>query len=410
MEGKSIPLSKVTLAIRRGGIPLTGGFDTKLIHVAEKPDPVMGSVIPPIYTSATFAFPDNRSLDRYMENGGPGFLYTRYGNPNTTMAEAKIAALEGAEAALVLASGTAATFVAITALARTGDHVVCQRGTYGGSFSLLHQVLPRFGIETTFVNLHDIAQVEASIRDNTRVLFVETPSNPTLAIADISALSERAHAMGVKVIVDNTLATPYNQRPLHLGADGVIHSGTKYLNGHSDVISGAIAGDHAYIETCLDLARKTGGTINGFDSWLLVRGLKTLGLRMERHNSNAQAIAEFLASHPKIARVYYPGLPDHPGHELAKRQMPRGYGGVLSIDLKGGQDDVDALIDRVAIFTRAVSLGSVESLITQPVVCVHRSVPEEEKRLAGITRSLVRLSVGIENPEDLMEDLERALS
>jgi len=388
---------------------LKEGFNTRLVHTAEKPDPATGAVVPPIYTSSTFAFPDNDSLERYMANEGPGFIYTRYGNPNTAMAEAKIADLEEGEAGLVLASGIAATSVALLALAGSGDHVLCQRGTYGGTFNLLHSVFPRLAIEYTLVNTADPAAVEAAIRPNTKALFLESPSNPTLSVCDIAEMARIARPRGVRVIVDNTLASPYNQRPITLGADAVVHSCTKYLNGHSDVVAGAVVGSSAYIGDCLDLARKMGATLNGFDSWLLVRGLKTLGLRMEKHNSNAQRVAEYLQAHPKIQRVYYPGLPQDPGHALAKRQMAPGYGGLLSADIKGGQPAVDALIDRVKVFTRAVSLGSVESLITQPVVCVHRGLPEEERQLAGIAPSLVRFSVGIEDPEDLIADLEQAL-
>ncbi len=384
------------------------GLNSTLIHCGERPDPTTGAVVPPIYQTTTFAFPTNESMLDLMEGRTSGYIYTRYGNPNYALAESKIAALEGAQSALVLASGMAATSTAITALARTGDHIISHADIYGGSFGLFHDLLPRFGLETSFVDATNLHNVEQAIRTSTKIIFLESPSNPSLRVCDIRAIADLAHAHGIRVVVDNTFATPYNQKPLALGADAVVHSGTKYLNGHSDVMAGAIVGTQEYIDECINVFRKLGGNLNAIDSWLLNRGMKTFGLRMARHNENGQAVAEFLSHHPKIERVHYPGLSTHPQHELAKKQMT-GFGGVLSIELKGGQKDVDRFLNRVELFTRAVSLGSVESLITQPVAAVHHNVPPQYRELGGITANLVRISVGIEDVEDILEDLGQAL-
>ncbi|MGK9250256.1 trans-sulfuration enzyme family protein [Paenibacillus humicus] len=320
---------------------------------------------------------------------------------------AKIAELEGAEAGLVLSSGMAATSTAITALAGSGDHMICHADVYGGSFGLFHSLLPKFGIQTSFVNVTDLEEIEKAIQPNTKVIFLESPSNPTMRICDIRKIADLAHQRNIQVVVDNTFAV-LNQKPLELGADVVVHSCTKYLNGHSDVMAGAIVGNQTFINDCIDVFRKLGGNLNGIDAWLLIRGMKTLGLRMQRHNENAQRVAEYLNEHPEIEKVHYPGLISHPQHALAASQM-KGYGGVLSLELKGGQSEVDQFLNRVRLFTRAVSLGSVESLITQPVAAVHYNVPEEFRVLGGITPNMVRLSVGVEDIEDILNDLEQAL-
>ncbi|MFD1068183.1 trans-sulfuration enzyme family protein [Oceanobacillus locisalsi] len=384
------------------------GFTSNLIHVGESPDPTTGSVIPPIYQTTTFAFDSNESVLDLMEGRKDGYIYTRYGNPNYTMVEKKIAFLEGGENALVLSSGMAATSIAVMALAQAGDHIITHTDVYGGTFGYFHEVLPRVGIDKSFIDVTDISAIESAIQDNPKIIFLETPSNPTLKIYDIKKISELAHQYGIKVIVDNTFATPLNQKPLDLGADVVVHSGTKYLNGHSDVMAGAIVGETEFISDCTDLFRKLGGNLNGFDAWLLQRGMKTLGLRMERHNKNGQIITEFLEQHSMIEKVHYPGLKSHPQHELAKKQM-HGFGGVLSIELKGGQETINQFINRTQIFTRAVSLGSVESLITQSVAAVHYNVPVEYREMGGITEKLIRISVGIEEVEDILEDLEFSL-
>ncbi|MDT3699927.1 MAG: aminotransferase class I/II-fold pyridoxal phosphate-dependent enzyme [Thermincola sp.] len=385
------------------------GLNSNLVHVGERPDPATGSVIPPIYQTTTFAFETNESMLDLMEGRAQGYIYTRYGNPNYTMVEEKLAFLEGAEKGLVLSSGMAATSVSIMALVQAGEHIISHPDVYGGSFGLFHEVFPRLGINTTFVDPGDLNQIEAAMRENTRVIFLETPSNPSLRIYDIRKIADFAHERGIKLVIDNTFATPYNQKPLDLGADVVVHSCTKYLNGHSDIMAGAILGDAGYIDTCINIFRKMGGNLNGFDAWLLLRGLKTFGLRMKQHNQNGQAVAEFLHNHPKVENVYYPGLPSHPQHLLAKEQMS-GFGGVLSFEIKGDTKQVDTMLNRVKLFTRAVSLGSVESLITQPVAAVHYNVPPEFRFKGGISDKLIRVSIGIEEADDIIEDLAQALS
>ncbi|HHV85346.1 MAG TPA: PLP-dependent transferase [Petrimonas sp.] len=384
------------------------GISTNLVHAGERPDPVTGSVIPPIYQTTTFAFETNESIFDLMEGRSQGYIYTRYGNPNYTMAEAKIAYLEEGENALVLASGMAATSTAVLAILKAGDHLITHTDIYGGSFGLFYEVLPRFGIEVSFVDFSDLTQIEDTIKKNTKVIFFESPSNPSLKIFDIRKISALAHENDIRVIVDNTFATPYNQKPLNLGADVVVHSCTKFINGHSDVMAGAIIGKADYINECINIFRKLGGSLNGIDTWLMIRGMKTFGLRMERHNQNGQKVAEFLSTHPLVEKIYYPGLPQHERHELAKSQMT-GFGSVMSIEVKGGQNTVNAILNRVKLFTRAVSLGSVESLITQPVAAVHYSVPAEYRKLGGITDNMIRISVGIEEVEDVIADLVQAL-
>lgn len=384
------------------------GISTNLVHVGEKPDPATGSVVSPIYQTTTYAFETNESIFNLMEGRSSGYIYTRYGNPNYTMAEAKLAHLEEGENALVLASGMAATSTALLALLKAGDHLVTHTDIYGGSFGLFYEIFPRFGIEVSFVDFSDHDQINDAIKSNTKALFLESPSNPTLKIFDIRKISALAHEKEIRVVVDNTFATPYNQKPLKLGADVVIHSCTKFINGHSDVMAGAIIGKADYINECVNIFRKLGGNLNGFDAWLMIRGMKTFGLRMERHNQNGQKVAEFLNNHPLVDKIYYPGLPRHEGHELAKSQMT-GFGSVMSIEVKGGQEVINTILNKVKLFTRAVSLGSVESLITQPVSAVHYNVPREYRELGGITDNMIRISVGIEDAEDIIADLAQAL-
>jgi len=385
------------------------GLNSLLVHAGEAPDPVTGSVVPPIYQTSTFAFATNESMAEFMEQQREGYIYTRLGNPNFSVVEAKVAALEGAEKALLVSSGMAAVSTALTALCGQGDELIAHADIYGGSFGLMYELLPKLGVTTRFLDMRDPAVLEGAISPRTKAVYVESPSNPSLRLHDIARLAEIAHKAGALLIVDNTFATPVNQQPLALGADVVIHSGTKYLNGHSDVIAGVIAGGTEFLTRCMDVSRKLGGTLNGFDAWLLARGLKTLGLRVARHNENAQAIAEFLEAHPAVAEVLYPGLPSHPQHALARRQM-RGFGGVLSVRLKGGDPAVNRFLNRTELFGRAVSLGSVESLITQPVAAVHHFVPPEFRALGGITEDLVRIAVGIEDVDDLIADLRQALA
>jgi len=384
------------------------GINSKAVHAGEQPDPNTGTVIPPIYQTSTFSFATNQDMFDFMAGKKEGYIYTRINNPNFQMVEDKIAQLEGSEAGLIVSSGMMATTIALLSLAGSGNHIISHADLYGGTFGLMHELLPTMGLETTFVDPRNHSEVENAVKENTRLIFLETPSNPSLRIYDLEAISALAHRKGIKVVVDNTFATPYNQKPLEVGADLVTHSCTKYLNGHSDLIAGAILGASEQVHLCKDKAKVLGGTLNGIDAWMLMRGLKTLGLRVKQQNLNGQEIAEFLESHPRVKKVYYPGLPDHEGHEIARKQM-KGFGGVLSFELEGSQEDINRFLDRVELATRGVSLGSVETLITQPVAGVHYSVPPEYRRKGGIKDNLIRLSAGIEESEDIIADLKQAL-
>jgi len=382
---------------------------TACVHAGEEPDPATGSVVPPIYQTTIFEFPSSEAIEQFMEGERPGYIYSRYGNPTLTVLENKMAALEGAESALSLASGNAATMVSVMLYAASGDHVVCTRDVYGGTYAIMTELMARAGIEATFVESTEPSEVEAAFRPNTKLVFVESPTNPTLKVSDIRAIADLAHSKNARLVVDNTFATPFNQNPLALGADLVVHSLTKFLNGHSDVTGGVIIGRADDIAVCRELMKQTGGSLNPLDAWLVIRGLKTLALRMERHNENALQVARFLKGHPAVERVRYPGLPDHPQHRLALVQM-RGSGGTLSLIVKGGYDGARKVIDGVGLALRAVSLGSVETLISQPAATSHRHVPKEERERAGIVDGMLRLSVGVEDVRDIIDDLEQALA
>ncbi len=389
--------------------PASDFISTKCIHAGEEPDPCTRAVVPPIYQTTIFDFPDTEAIERYMEGESHAYIYSRYGNPTLTVLEEKMAALEGAEAGLSVASGNAATTVAILLHCGSGDHIVCTQDVYGGTYAILTDLAARMGIETTFVDSTDLSQVESAFRDNTRLVFIETPTNPTIRVSDISAIADLAHSRHARLAVDNTFATPFNQNPIALGADIVTHSLTKFLNGHSDVTGGVILGRREDIARCVELMKMTGTSLNPVDAWLVIRGLKTLAVRMERHNSNAMAVAEFLKTHGAVERVVYPGLPDHPQHELARRQMS-GYGGMVSFVVKGGYDAARRVIDGVRLAMKAVSLGSVETLITQPASTSHRCIPKPERERVGIVDGLIRLSVGLEDQRDIIADLDRALT
>lgn len=388
-------------------------FDTEAVHAGERPDPTTGAVDTPIYQANAFTHPEAAESARVVEalqaGERDGYLYTRWGNPTIRALEEKLAALEGGEAALATASGMSAVSTALLSLLRADDHIVAARQLYSGTFHLLSEKLPRFGIETTFVDSTRIENFERAIKPNTKLIYIETPSNPLLEITDIAGVAELARSKGILTMIDNTFATPYNQRPIELGIDVVIHAATKYLSGHGDAMGGAVIGRKEFIDHALtSFHRDLGAVISPFNAWLTLRGLRTLGLRMERHNENALATAKFLQEHPKVKRVYYPGLEDHPGHKLAKSQM-KGFGGVLSFEVKGGYEAGVRLINSVELCTRAVSLGDVKTLITHPASTTHYIVPKEERAAAGISDGLIRLAVGIEDPEDLMADLDRAL-
>jgi cystathionine gamma-synthase len=373
-------------------------FETRAIHDGQEPDPATGAVITPIYQTSTFA------QDAVGEN--KGYDYSRAGNPTRTALETCLASLEGADHGLAYSSGLGAT-TTIMHLLSPGDRVLCVNDVYGGVYRMFSQVYEPKGYRFEFLSSEQIGDgLEAHLDEQTRLVWLETPTNPLLNVIDIRKAAEAAHAVGALVVVDNTLATPYLQRPLELGADIVVHSTTKYLSGHSDVIGGFAATNDPTIAERLKFLQKSLGAVPGpFDCWLVLRGLKTLAIRMERHSENAQAVAAFLAGHAAVERVLFPGLPDHPGHEIAARQM-RGFGGMISF-LAGDAEDAAALVARTKVWILAESLGGVESLIEVPVAMTHASTADAP---FAVPDNLVRLSVGLESAKDLVADLEQALA
>ena len=369
------------------------------MHAGQEPDPSTGAIIIPIYQTSTYV---QEALGSHK-----GYEYARTQNPTRAALEANIAAIEGGKAGFAFASGMAAEGAVMTLL-QSGDHVVVTDNTYGGTYRLFEQVLRKYQLDFTYVDTSDTAQIERAIRPATKMLFLETPTNPVLRITDLRAACDIAHAHGVFVVVDNTFASPYIQRPIEFGADIVVHSSTKFLNGHSDSIGGvAVAVRDDHVDWLRFVQNAEGAILGPMDAWLVLRGTKTLPIRMERHNQNGLALANFLAAHPKVQQVHYPGLPDHPHHELAKRQM-RGFGGVISFRL-GSLDKARTLLNSVQLMALAESLGGVETLISHPATMTHASVPADQRQRIGITDDLVRVSVGIEDIEDLREDLAQAL-
>ncbi|HHX24776.1 MAG TPA: methionine gamma-lyase [Thermoanaerobacterales bacterium] len=386
------------------------GFNSKAIHAGQKPCPVTGSHMTPIYQTSTFVFKDVDQGARRFAGEEAGYIYTRLGNPTLSELEAKIAALESGQAALGTASGMAAISTALLTLLKKGDHIVAGDTLYGCTHGLIHEMLPQYGIEVTMVDTSNIENIEEAIKPNTKVVYVETPANPTMKLVDLKKTAETAHKHGARLVVDNTFMSPYLQRPIELGADLVVHSATKYIGGHGDVIAGLIIGPKDLIDIMrIPYLKDFGGVLSPFDAWLLLRGIKTLGVRMDRHCANAQKVAEYLERHPSIDAVYYPGLTSHPQHDLAKRQMD-GFGGMMSFELKGGLEAGKILMNNVKMISLAVSLGCVDSLIQHPASMTHSPVPREERLKAGITDGQVRLSVGIEDVEDIIEDLDQALN
>ncbi len=372
---------------------------TRLIHGGLASDPVTGAVSIPIYQVSTF------KQDGIGEH--KGYEYSRTGNPTRHAVEELIKELEGGTAGFAFGSGMAA-ITAVVMLFNSGDHMIITDDVYGGTFRVITKVLNRFGIEYSFVNSSDIKDVEKAMRSNTKALFIETPTNPLLKITDLAAAARLAHDHQLLTIVDNTFATPYWQNPLELGADIVLHSATKYLGGHSDVVAGLAAVKSPEIAKELHFIQNaTGGILGPQDAWLLMRGIKTLGVRMEEHEKNTKSVTDFLLRHPTVEKVYYPGLETHPGHEIAKQQS-RGFGGMVSFDV-GSAEKADKLLTKVKFFTLAESLGAVESLISLPAKMTHASIPEERRKKLGITDGLVRISVGLEDVEDLVEDLTQGL-
>ena len=376
-------------------------FATKAIHAGQEPDPSTGALMTPIFQTSTYA---QAGLGDHK-----GYEYARTGNPTRTALEACIAALENGSHGLAFASGMAAEH-AVLSLLSAGDSMVSCDDLYGGSYRIFERVMRRYNVETSYVTAGNIAEYEQAIRPNTKLIWLETPTNPLLRLVDIRAVAEIAHRHNILLVVDNTFSSPYFQRPLDLGADIVLHSTTKYINGHSDVIGGVVVTNNDEVYQSLQFYQNAAGAVPGpFDSWLTLRGIKTLAVRMRQHEENARSVARFLAEHPRVERVYYPGLPSHPDHELAKRQMS-GFGGMLSFQFKGMLADVDQVVRRFKVFTFAESLGGVESLVCHPVSMTHGSIPKEIREARGLTDTLLRLSVGIEDIADILTDLEQALA
>lgn len=374
------------------------GFATRAIHAGQEFDPTTGAVIPPLYLTSTF-------VQAGMGQLRGGYEYSRGGNPTRTSLETQMAALDNANHAITFSSGLAAEDGLLRAILRPGDHVVIGNDAYGGSYRLISRIFGPWGITHTVVDLGDTAAVAAAITENTKLLWIETPSNPLLAITDIAALAELAHAKDVRVLVDNTFATPVLQQPLALGADIVVYSTTKYIGGHSDVIGGAIVLNDDELAEAVRFQQFAVGAISApLEAWLTTRGIKTLPLRMRQHGENAQAVAELLESRPEVERVYYPGLESHPGHELAKKQMS-GFGGMVSFALRGGREAAIAFAESTELFQLAESLGGVESLMNYPALMTHASVAGTE---LAVPDNVLRLSVGVEDVADLLADLERA--
>jgi len=367
-----------------------------------------GPLATPIVQTSTFAFGSAAEMRRYLEGDEELFLYTRYANPTVRALEEALAAVEGTEAALALSSGMAAMTTAVTSLVRGGDEVLASASLYGGTMRLLTDLLPRFGVGARFLSAADLARVDRVAADRSRVLIVESPTNPTLEVVDLAAVCASAHVRGLAVIVDNTFATPLLQRPLALGADLVMHSLTKALAGHSDLVGGALAGPRARIAAARATMKILGGCLDPHAAFLVLRGMKTLHLRVPRQCENALALARRLEGHPGVLRVLYPGLPSHPGHDVARRQMSA-FGGMVTLVLSGGLPAAERFYDRLRLVARAASLGGVESLASLPVHTSHYGLSEDKLREAGIDPGMVRLSLGVEDADDLIADVEQAL-
>jgi cystathionine gamma-lyase len=379
----------------------TDGFSTRAIHAGQPPDPATGAVTVPIYQTSTFA---QQGVGKHR-----GYEYARTGNPTRAALEQCIAALEGGAHGLAFASGMAAE-AAIMQLLKPGDHTVAMDDLYGGTYRLFKRVLEPMGLAFSFVDGSNLPAVERALTERTRMVWVESPTNPLLKLIDIEAVSKLAHARQALVVVDNTFMSPYFQRPLSLGADLVVHSATKYLGGHSDLIGGTLVLNRDDLfEQLAFIQNAVGGVPGPMDAWLVMRGLKTLAVRMREHDRNARRVAEFLVDHPSVERVFYPGLPGHPQHELAKRQMS-GFGGMISFEVKGGLEPARRVVERTRLFTLAESLGGVESLIELPAAMTHASIPAATRRAHGVSDGLIRISVGLEDVADLISDLDRALA
>lgn len=385
------------------------GFATLAVHGSGGADPVTGAVSRPIYQSSTFAFKSAESGAAIFAGEEDGYVYTRISNPTTRGLEQELACLEGGEAAVAFASGMAATSGVILALAATGKNVVLCEPVYGGTHKLALDILPRLGIEHRLVDGLDLGRLKDAVDSDTALVWIETPANPTLKVLDIADIAAITKKAGVPLVVDNTFATPYYQRPLELGAQIVVHSATKYISGHGDTIAGLVVTDQERADHIRnDTLRDIGGVISPFNAWLLLRGLKTLPVRMDRHSFNAMRVAQYLSFHPKVTRVLYPGLKTHPQHEIAARQM-KGFGGMVTFFVKGGREEGARFLNSLKLCTLAVSLGDCDTLIEHPASMTHSTYSEEDLAEFSITPDLIRLSVGIEDVNDIIADLKQGL-
>ena len=389
------------------------GFGTKAIHGGKMKDTQYGALTMPIYQTSTFEFDCCEQGGRRFAGEEKGYIYTRLGNPSISAVENKVALLEGGEACAAASSGMGAVSACLWSIAGAGKHILADETLYGCTFALLNHGMTRYGVEVTFVDTSDLEQVKANLKENTVCVYLETPANPNLKISDIQAVAELAHAYNpaIQVVCDNTFASPYLQRPLELGADVVVHSATKYLNGHGDVIAGFVVGTEAFINEVkmFGLKDMTGATLGPFEAFLIMRGLKTMEIRMERHCANAKRGAEYLVKQEKVERVYYPGLETHPGYEIAKKQM-QDFGAMISFEVKGGKEGGMKFVNSLSMIPIAVSLGDAETLVQHPASMTHSVYTEDELKAAGISAGLIRLSVGLENAEDIIADLELGFS
>jgi cystathionine beta-lyase/cystathionine gamma-synthase len=381
---------------------------TAIVQGSQGKDPNASPLTTPIYETTTFTFDSAGEVRAYNEGKSEKFLYSRYGNPTVTAVEKTIAMVEGAETAMLFSSGQAATSTALLGLVKAGDEVVCSAAIYGGTLHLLADLLSRFGIAARFVTTDELASPAGVIGERTRIVWFESPINPTLRCVDIAAIAAACRQRGVVSIIDNTFASPLNQRPIALGVDVVMHSVTKYLNGHSDVTAGALAGRTELLAPVDKARRMLGGVLDPQAAYAIGRGLKTLEVRMARHNASGLAVARWLEKDPRVTTVYYPGLESHPDHALAKRQMS-GFGGMVCVDVGGGLARAERFFDRLKVFRRAASLGGVESLCSLPVLTSQWGHTDAQLAEAGITKSMARLSIGLEDPQDLIDDLDQAL-
>jgi cystathionine beta-lyase/cystathionine gamma-synthase len=394
--------------VRRSDQPALKGDSTRSVHEAEPFDARTGSLITPIYETSTFGFTKAEDVPLAV-SGKRGYTYSRWDNPTVVVLEKKLAAFEKGGDGAAFSSGMAAISTAVFSFLKKGSHVLAIRDLYGGTFGFLHDILPDLGFATNLVETTDLGALERGMRKNTDIVYIESPTNPTLKLVDIARAAKLAHSSGAVLMVDNTFASPINQNPLELGADVVLHSATKYLNGHADLIAGAAVADTKKTHRIKMMRRDLGGTLDPLPAWLVLRGMKTMAIRVRQQNSNALALAEFLSAHRKVAAVHYPGLKSHPQHRLAKKQM-KGFGGMLSFEIKGTTRNAMKFTESVRVATLAASLGGVATLVSQPFNMTHTQMSAEDREKTGIPETLVRVSVGIEDEEDLIEDFRRALA